>query len=741
MLLVHGSSIALGTGAFVTLSARQTSSKAFMDREEESVPAEKVELEIEQREEDEALGLLLVQPSPLQRRGLATALRGQISSPNRGMDALFTLRQLHMSQESSAAAVLGMRPCKWLWRMPATSTIHAIVQRRDDRLLGTAIKLFSNAVAWDYWTRLGTEVTLDPEQEGLQEKIRGVIASLRASKSPPIVGPTFKLRPAVVHTTLAYTPSSPVPPDIEQPHVASIPLVTVTPPTVVINEHVTRAGQSSLRQQTIELLFLYCAQTPNRSEVMSLTALSISFACAQLGWRRSSRMQWHTVQLCLDVHRVDLACLVWTRWIQELKDEGAKTQTQSLRESWARIKRLLRPRDAQKYARHPSLKVLAGVTHLTRALEAMPGLKEPWAAELLQMVTSLSPPRRTIAKGTQQELVVNPGVATFATHQMVYLMVQQVVRSKLEEVLGLPILRSESTGWYVEAPASAPVSTSSPGLTLDIYNTLLVYALRRLESVAVATHLLDSLTRDRIIPSAATRNILLGYPTASTLRQFSSSIYKENVRTFPTFITYLTKVADFVAIDRIVFNVLSELEIVPPEPGDAKIPGGNPPLPGRSRYLYVTLLSAVQRAGRTGLAERIFRQARWAAALSKTRAEEKEWTLPVAAYVIMLNLYAAEAKKSNSYVEGWGRHALRVFTLQQKQQKAIDAFGKAYEYRTWRSERSLAVPTFLRSTAAPIVAEWELVGGSSLEDRAILRRALKAPQAADAVATLFPTIR
>ena len=68
--------------------------------------------------------------------------------------------------------------------------------------------------------------------------------------------------------------------------------------------------------------------------------------------------------------------------------------------------------------------------------------------------------------------------------------------------------------------------------------------------------------------------------------------------------------------------------------------------------IFTSLLNALQKAGRTGLAEKVWRRAKIAEKMSwtvKVDGKLRPWCLPVAAYTIMIKLYAEEAKKAHFY--------------------------------------------------------------------------------------------
>jgi hypothetical protein len=783
LFLLHLSGISFGTFFIALVGARNNSSKATAAREARIVETDSMLSEdtvLEEEIEGDGIDRIAPpQPSPKQLRDISSVLRQQIGSTSRGIDGLFTLRQLHMIRRPQLSLPLPLsetcsvtyRREPWLWRLPAAASIHAIVRRNDTSLIGAAVRLASNALTWDQMMRVVVEGKIQkPFLVGPGFTLRSPTVFTRRStststdsNSSPDPGST-QAKPAL--TTPATIPSNLTGPIQLSPQVPtkestisasslddeSISTMAPAAPEPTSNErHVVLPASSSLRPQTLELLFLFLARTPGRSHQTALVALSIALACSRLGIIVSERMHWHTVKICLDLDRIDLACHSWAVWLEQSK--GSKKQSKGLLRTLEKFKQTLRPKD-KKFVHHPSLKMLAAIATLARTLERQTDLEDVVTSTIVHVLASF-PPRRYSRTSDGQFL--SPELlegGTYRSHEEVFNLVNTVINGKLELILRRRILFSSATGYFIDTthPESA---TLSPALSIHAFNNFLLYSLRRLRSPDIANQLLNILTQRGITPTAATHNILLQHTTLNGLQQFNPNDRLENIRSFPTFIAYLTKVSNFISIDRIIFSLLKELEVA--STGVDEIPGGVPPPPGRNKYLYVTLLNALQKSGRTGLAERVFRQARWAAALSRTRDDEPSWVLPPAAFSMMLNLYASEAMKGNGvrydqasgrdrtkendFVKGWGRHALRVFFHKQRQERLTREFGASVEIRSKRSERDRSIPAVLRSTAAPVVAIWELQGGSEELELRSLRTALTSRFAKRAVDKLFPPTR
>ncbi|KAG8218272.1 hypothetical protein J3R82DRAFT_3883 [Butyriboletus roseoflavus] len=135
--------------------------------------------------------------------------------------------------------------------------------------------------------------------------------------------------------------------------------------------------------------------------------------------------------------------------------------------------------------------------------------------------------------------------------------------------------------------------------------------------------------------------------------------------TLTSYITHLTSTGNPHVVASILFRVLPELAIV-----DHPAWGDNPPsaheramMARRARqerlyravslgpHFFTSVLNALCKAGKTGLAERVWLLAKQAEKISwlKVGNEGLEiiegWCLPIHAYTIMLQVYAAEARK------------------------------------------------------------------------------------------------
>lgn len=714
VFLLHLAGITFGTCLVPLVGARMASSRARAG--EKPLLAD--------RDEEPAL-----QPSPVQLRRLASILRTQVADASHGFDALFTLRQLHMlkpprppilSSLASPALAASFVPEKWMWRLPSAAAIHAIVRGREASLVNTAASLAINALRWD---RLMHEALR--EQAGLQPEPSMYSIVGRGQEN--------RLSPARIEDGLLKE-TRPV-------QVVVNPSLPETLPSSLVS-----APVSSLSPKTLEALFLFLAQTPGRSDAVTLSALQISFALSRLSLPVSTQMHWHTFSICREIGREDLAVLAWEKWLETVQATGKGNGP--LVKAFKALKVMLRPR-GMRFAVQPSQATLAAVAHLARMLDRQHARPAP-ALRTYDPVPDLVNLLSTFDLPTS----IAPGPST--SHLQIFSLVKTVLVRVLEKLLDAPILLHVQDGCIV-GPSNTPPRLAPPRFrrSLPVYTSLLVYSLRTLQSPNIALALLDRIPADHLSKSPELHNVLLSSSSAELARHWSrQGRAPENERTLPTFIAYLTRASMFVDIEEIVFRVLPELDLSSRAKGIPafELPAVQPP-PGRSPYLYVTLLNALQKSGRTGLAERVFRSARWAAELSRQGDATDGWRLPPAAFSIMLSLYAAEAKKgkpapdlpildgrpSNRYVVGWGRHAIRVFFIKKEQALLAERLGPTVEVRGRRSRRSPVVPRILRSEAAPIVALWELEGGSKMLESESLQIALNSRFSAEALHTLFPS--
>ena len=254
-----------------------------------------------------------------------------------------------------------------------------------------------------------------------------------------------------------------------------------------------------------------------------------------------------------------------------------------------------------------------------------------------------------------------------------------------------------------------------PPLSRETYNTLVHYALRHRISVSLARdvlHHMEHVRRPNLKPDTTTYNIIVRSGTllrrndivsfaVAELRKLkvnsdhgiavpsgtphrhplpgsrnqslsrllavspASSNVPADMYTLTSYITHLTSTGNPHVVASILFHVLPELTIV-----DHPAWGDNPPsayeramMARRARqerlyravslgpHFFTSVLNALCKAGKTGLAERVWLLAKQAEKISwlKSGHEGLEvaegWCLPIHAYTIMMQVYAAEARK------------------------------------------------------------------------------------------------
>lgn len=254
-----------------------------------------------------------------------------------------------------------------------------------------------------------------------------------------------------------------------------------------------------------------------------------------------------------------------------------------------------------------------------------------------------------------------------------------------------------------------------PPLSRETYNSLVHYALRHRLSVSLAQevlHHMEHARRPTLKPDTTTYNIIVRSGTllrrndivsfaVTELRKLkensdhgiavpsgtphrhslpgsdsqslskllavspTSSNIPADMFTLTSYITHLTSTGNPHVVAAILFHVLPELTIV-----DHPAWGDNPPsvheratMARRARqerlqravrlgpHFFTSVLNALCKAGKTGLAERVWLLAKQAEKISwlKGRKDGLEvvdgWCLPIHAYTIMMQVYAAEARK------------------------------------------------------------------------------------------------
>lgn len=249
-------------------------------------------------------------------------------------------------------------------------------------------------------------------------------------------------------------------------------------------------------------------------------------------------------------------------------------------------------------------------------------------------------------------------------------------------------------------PLSSPERSMLPAMDRYGYNSLLQYALRHRRSGKLADKILRHMTDERVPPlkpDQATATILLRNGTllhrseivdkalnlmsdgqnATRMDTIRTAVERGDSHTITSTITHLTSTGrPNVVVDLlpIIFPGL----LLPP---DQAVQDGEFADPAKRKmvryskqlkhavklgpYVFTSILNALQKTGRTGLAERVWKlaqdaeEASWKVVLDPD-AKFTPWCLPIHAYTIMIKLYAAEANPrsiSNNLDTSKARHA------------------------------------------------------------------------------------
>lgn len=273
-----------------------------------------------------------------------------------------------------------------------------------------------------------------------------------------------------------------------------------------------------------------------------------------------------------------------------------------------------------------------------------------------------------------------------------------------------------------------PRESSRPMLPFDLptLTTLLNYALRHRQSVRLAEKVLQNMMHNLLEPNAATMNILEKAEPLLRNSRIKGLCLKLLDRQMDE-LKHAT-FADFATKDNYTLSIRIS-RLIATEKERPIIRALNNILPGLfpcriltdldllrravdlGPVVFTSILHALEKMGRTGIAERVWRVARRAEELSWDMVHEgevvKPWCLPIHAYTIMINVYAKEAKKGRAYfvaqgqsvdmplepklvrITGWGRDPIRGW------KKKIDEKSRHY------LGRQLAIKVYRAMMAAP----------------------------------------
>ncbi|ESK93123.1 proteophosphoglycan 5 [Moniliophthora roreri MCA 2997] len=302
---------------------------------------------------------------------------------------------------------------------------------------------------------------------------------------------------------------------------------------------------------------------------------------------------------------------------------------------------------------------------------------------------------------------------------------------------GSPTSNDPSANWHFGSPRQ-PVGTRSrmPPLCRHSCNALLHFALHRQKSQQLASKVLAYMKHIHIAPDIVTLNILIAAgtrlrdpaisesalsalrvdpenahltehifsaitrtipaPSHSPLHQVNESLeakapLKADSFTINSYIAHLVATGRVELVSKLVFRLLPELHVVDHPSWGSATPEEIKQYRWESRtdcirrvvsygpYFIVSLLSALRKAGQTGLVERVWmlgKEAERASWVPGFCEGTEPWLLPVHAYTVMISCYADEVEKRwwkrlplteeehkwvprrNSKVRGWARFIL-----------------------------------------------------------------------------------
>ncbi|GAA5893354.1 uncharacterized protein JCM6883_007640 [Sporobolomyces salmoneus] len=834
LFLFHVSSLSIASCFIPLIGARQASTTI---REEPPVELESLRPEYP-----------IQQPYPTRNQllKLSSQLRKQIKAAP--LDAAFTLRQLHLVNslprlhlpDCPSTDLSTLLPERWIWRLPATAALHSIFRllrdpklskdsRISEALLPIALIIARHALEFDTvmwatilraqgqgsaleWERLLLRARGQAGGEGLEEDTAIMTRLDTTERDRRIESQEYHLaegekrhdalvrrlwgkgfaeemertsRPAPLSSRLRMRKQAKLGQEGEEDGNDNRPLPS----------HLR--SFSSIPARTLDELVIFLSQRHQQNPEIVSSTLAISLSLSNLRVPRSRRALYHSFETSLDHNRPDLAARFFADYLDQVERNKGEGSDQAGRMLKQRLAPILRPTD-RSFDPSPSREVLSAVATLARTLDqqwtrltSSRSRDKPPAAlsDLLRLLASfpVAAYSHDLESGTEEYRLARQ-------HARVYKMVKHVLRRILETLVGRTIHLGS-----VNSFLGQPFKTNSRKLPLNVYdfNTLIDYSLTKFQSAELALLVLERMTKQGLSPTPATHNIVFSILSSSspeppsyleTLDRYGSSRLKDS-RTIPTLLAHMSRTSNFDELEQIVFRLLPELDhrslppsLLPPTP----LTPSPPPSTGRNPYLYTTLLHALACAGRVGLAERVFRNGRWAAELSRSHAAEsqtqegeeggggspqsrsKGWVLPPHAFTIMLQLYASQVKRGRQlerrldpsyrhsllpsssstssspagqgvHVCGWGRHALRVFLLRSAQANSPHPPSSTSSIPETRLHSKYSrFPPFLRSEAAPIVALYELEGGSKPEELKSLELAMKDERTREALEVLFP---
>lgn len=496
--------------------------------------------------------------------------------------------------------------------------------------------------------------------------------------------------------------------------------------------------------------------------------MSLSYGLSALRRKRAVWPALAASRAAIGANRIDQGSLSWADALGSVSHttSGLSMHTQLRRILFVQRARLRRQQG--DFFAVPNLETLAAVSILAQALDAEwarildTSKRDPRVAQQLINFLSGVPPPPSLSyfvRGTRR-------YHNAQHHRRVFAMIREVFRRIMTDVLDGKVVINRR-GVVVSELDDVSARQRKLPLKAPQFNSLILFALRKMESPDLATRLLQRMRDYGFEPVEHTQTIVFSALAPSQkvpLEQILEAVERSPV-TVPLLLQHRARQSDFEDLYRIVFGILPELDYNRMR-GVREV--ARPPPPGRSPYLYATLLEFVVRAGHVGLAERVFRNARWAAELSRPDRDRmppkgQGWVVPPSMYTIMLRLYAQQARRGRylgrrhreapdprAWVRGWGRRALSNFLLNEQRERMEEGLGKsstAFLDTTYSSplkylpsgtpSPSADVQRIMRSEAASIVAIAELENSSREPELRSLHDAMTSPYSVEALEMLF----
>ncbi|BGP23685.1 SWI5-dependent HO expression protein 4 [Rhodotorula toruloides] len=793
LLLAHMGGIFAASCLLPSIGARRATSTAAGEGESEAV--EPIEAAAAQEEADLTLAYPLQRPHPYPNHliNLAQQLSTQIKQ--NPLDSVFTLRQLHLVTQPiprrlslpvestpDSSILRELHPEPWVWQLPATAAIDAIVEvidgpmhREDPRvaqeLLPIAVTIAQKSLHWDAMMFLEVVAQLEPKARfRMWELLRAYHRERgrdRASQALPVVVRRLSKRERVRGPEPSVAAWQEMPMGVDRsPRRASLPTSDFFTTAVPMSPPAPNQLRPpvSIPTQSLESLLDRLARHSNyRGATMDL-----SYGLSAL---RRKRRVWPTLaaaRAAIGADRLDQAAMSWADALRSMPptSSGLSMHTQLQRILFIMRSRL--QREKGEFFAVPNHETFAAVSHLAQALDAewarlreTPKRDPRPAQQLINFLSGVPPPPPTRYFSPETRRYQNA-----SHHNRVFVMVREVFRRIMEDLLDCKVSVSDH-GAVLTQRYRSPERLRKLPLRAPQFNSLILFALRKMESPDLATRLLQCVRDYGFEPTEHTQTIVysaLAMEQKVPLKQILDAA-EQSPFTVPLLLKHRSQQSDFEDLYRIVFGLLPELDY---NRTHSVRDVAQPPPPGRSPHLYASLLELVVRAGHVGLAERVFRNGRWAAELSRPDRDAmpnkgQGWVVPPSMYTIMLRLYAQQARRGRhlgrphrevpdprAWVRGWGRRALTNFLLHEQRARMEENLGKSSAsfldsdnsplrlLQSGNPSSSSRLQSILRSEAAAIVAIAELENSSREPELRSLHDAMTSPYSLEALETLFP---